>query len=70
MHYTSQLWPSFAYALDHTEPKSEFQAEQEVQWVFGGHQALSCEDANIAVIKASLDASHQHPCFLCLKLYL
>ncbi len=43
--------------VDHAEPESEFQAEQ-VQWVFGGPQASSCEDANIVVIKASPDASH------------
>jgi hypothetical protein len=39
--------------VDHAEPKTEIQAEQ-VQWVFGGPQASSCEDANIAVIKARL----------------
>jgi hypothetical protein len=43
-----------------------FQAEQ-VQGVFGGPQASSCEDANIVVIKASLGASHQSPCPLYLN---
>jgi hypothetical protein len=32
--------------VDHADPKKENQAEQ-VQWVFGGPQASSCEDANI-----------------------
>jgi hypothetical protein len=44
--------------VDHVEPKIEIQAEQ-VQWVFGGPQPLSCEDGNIIVIKASPGASHQ-----------
>jgi hypothetical protein len=35
----------------------EIQAEQ-VQWVFGGGQASSCEEANIVVIKASTGASN------------
>jgi hypothetical protein len=39
----------------------EVRAEQEVQWVLGGLQASSCEDANIFVIKASLGASNQCP---------
>jgi hypothetical protein len=46
--------------VDHVESESEFQAEQ-VQWVFGGPQASSCEDTNIVVIKASPGASHHHP---------
>jgi hypothetical protein len=33
--------------VDHVEPESEFQAEQ-VQWTFGGPQAPSVVDANIA----------------------
>jgi hypothetical protein len=37
------------------------QAEQEVQWVFGGPQASSCADANIVVIRASPGTSNQHP---------
>jgi hypothetical protein len=37
------------------------QAEQEVQWVFGGPQASSCVDANIVVIKASPDTSNHNP---------
>jgi hypothetical protein len=57
------------FALDPTEPESEFQAEQ-AQGVFGGLQASSHEDANIVVIKASPGASHQSPCLLCLKFYL
>jgi hypothetical protein len=46
--------------VDHTKQKIEIQAEQ-VQWVFGGPQASSYEDANIVVIKASSDASNHHP---------
>jgi hypothetical protein len=46
--------------VDQTEPKTEIQAEQ-VQWVFGGAQASSCEDANIVGIKASPGASNHHP---------
>jgi hypothetical protein len=41
--------------IDHTELESENQAEQ-VQWVFGGPQASSCDDANIVVIKTNLSA--------------
>jgi hypothetical protein len=33
----------------------------QVQWVFGGPQASSCEDANIVVTKASPDASNHIP---------
>jgi hypothetical protein len=47
----------FSYALDHAEPKTKIQVEQ-VQWVFRGPQASSCEDANIIVIKASPEASN------------
>jgi hypothetical protein len=39
--------------VDHAEPESEFEAEQ-VQGMFGGPQASSCEDTNIFVIKTSL----------------
>jgi hypothetical protein len=46
-----------AYATDHVESKSETKKEQ-VQGVFGGSQASSCEDANIVVIKANSDASN------------
>jgi hypothetical protein len=42
--------------VDHVEPESEFQVEQ-VQWVFGGPQASSCQDTNIVVIKSSSGAS-------------
>jgi hypothetical protein len=35
--------------VDHVKSESEFQAEQEVQWVFGGPQALSCEYTNLAL---------------------
>jgi hypothetical protein len=41
--------------VDHAEPKTEIQAEQ-VQWMFKGLQASSCDDANIVVIKASPSA--------------
>jgi hypothetical protein len=34
--------------VGHTKPESEFQAEQ-VRWVFGGPQASSCEDTNLAL---------------------
>jgi hypothetical protein len=37
------------------------QAEQEVQWLFGGPKASSCTDANIVVIKASPSASNHNP---------
>jgi hypothetical protein len=43
--------------VDHTDPKSEFQAEQ-VQGGFGGPQASNCVDTNIVVIKSSPNASH------------
>jgi hypothetical protein len=33
--------------VDHAEPESEFHAKQ-VQWAFGGPQASSGEDTNIA----------------------
>jgi hypothetical protein len=46
--------------IDHAESESEFQVEK-AQWVFGGPQASSCEDANIVMIKASLGASNHHP---------
>jgi hypothetical protein len=49
-----------AFAIDHTEPESEFQVVQ-VKWVFGGPQASSCEDANIAMIKTSLGAYNHYP---------
>jgi hypothetical protein len=47
--------------VDHVEPKTEIQAEQ-VQYVFGGPHASSCEYANIVVIKASPDAFNLAPC--------
>jgi hypothetical protein len=43
--------------LDHAEPKTEIQAKQ-VQLVFGGSQASSCEDVNMVVIKEIPGASH------------
>jgi hypothetical protein len=43
----------FHIRVDRAEPESEFEAEQ-VQVMFGGPQASSCEDANIVVIKTSL----------------
>jgi hypothetical protein len=54
------MWSSFAYALDHVEPKMEIQVEQ-VQWMFGGPQSLNCDDANIVVIKASPGTSNNLP---------
>jgi hypothetical protein len=44
--------------IDPVESKTEIQVEQ-VQWVFGGPQTSSCEDANIVVIKASPGAFNQ-----------
>jgi hypothetical protein len=38
----------------------EIQVKQ-VQWVFGGPQASSCDDANIVVIKASFGVSNHRP---------
>jgi hypothetical protein len=32
---------------------------EQVQWVFRGPQASSCEDTNIVMIKANPGASHQ-----------
>jgi hypothetical protein len=49
--------------IDHAKPESKFQAEQ-VQWVFRGQQALSCDDANIVVIKANPGALTHAPCIL------
>jgi hypothetical protein len=34
--------------VDHTEPKPEIQVKQ-VQWMFGGPQASSGEDTNLAL---------------------
>jgi hypothetical protein len=48
------------FTVDHAETKAEIQADQ-VQWVFGGPQASSCEDANIVVIKVSPGASNHAP---------
>jgi hypothetical protein len=42
--------------VDHAESESKFQMEQ-VQWVFKGPQASTCQDTNIVVIKASPGAS-------------
>jgi hypothetical protein len=49
-----------AYVIDHVEPEPEIKKEQ-IQGVFGGPQASSCEDANIVVIKADPGASHHCP---------
>jgi hypothetical protein len=49
-----------ACAIDHVEPEPEIKKEQ-VQGVFGGPQASSCEDANIVVIKASPSVSNHRP---------
>jgi hypothetical protein len=46
--------------VDHAELTLEIQVEQ-VQGVFGGQQASSCENANIIVIKVSLIASNHRP---------
>jgi hypothetical protein len=55
--------------IDHVEPISEIQVEQ-VQWMYGGPQASSCEDANIVMIKVSPDALINDPCLLLLNLAL
>jgi hypothetical protein len=52
MNCTSYWWSSFGYMMDHVEPKTEIQVQQ-VQGVFEGPQASSCEDANIVVTKES-----------------
>jgi hypothetical protein len=49
--------------VDHAEPESEFQDEQ-VQHMFGGPEALSCDNANIVVIEASPSAFNHVPCLL------
>jgi hypothetical protein len=46
--------------VEHAKLKSEFQPEQ-VQGVFGGPQASSCEDAIIIVIKISSGALNHRP---------
>jgi hypothetical protein len=46
--------------VDRGELKMEIRAEQ-VQWMFGGPQASSYENANIVVIKASSGASNHYP---------
>jgi hypothetical protein len=43
--------------VDYVEPKTEIWVEQ-VEWVLGGSQASSWEDANIVVIKESPSTSH------------
>jgi hypothetical protein len=53
----------YAYTGKSRGAKTEIQAEQ-VQWVFGGPQASSCELANIVVVKASLGAFKQCSCLL------
>jgi hypothetical protein len=50
----------FAYTIDYMELKTKIQAEQ-VQRVFGGLQALSGEDTNLAWIKTSPGASNYLP---------
>jgi hypothetical protein len=69
MHCTILIMTIFAYTIDHVEPKSEIQAKQ-VQGVFGGPQASSCEDANIVVIKASPEASNHRSLSYFTNLYL
>jgi hypothetical protein len=61
MHCTMSLSTHVcAYAIHHMKLESEIKMEK-VQWVFGGPQASSCEDANIVVIKASPGASNHLP---------
>jgi hypothetical protein len=49
--------------VDHVKPESEIQVKK-VQWVFGGQQMSSCEDANIVVIRPSPGAFNHTPCLL------
>jgi hypothetical protein len=63
MHCTILIVIILAYTIDHVKTKSKIQAKQ-VQWVFECPQASSYEDANIVVIKTSLDASNQCPYLL------
>jgi hypothetical protein len=49
--------------VDHTLPKMEIQAKQ-IQWVFGGPQASSYEDASIVVVKASPSVFNKCSCLL------
>jgi hypothetical protein len=46
--------------VDHAEPKLEIKKEQ-VQGVFRGLHASSCEDASIIMIKANPSALHHKP---------
>jgi hypothetical protein len=55
--------------VDHAESELEFRVEQ-VQWVFGGPQVSSYEDANIVVIKANPGAFSHATCLLFLNLSL
>jgi hypothetical protein len=48
--------------VDHVELELEFQVEH-VRRLFGGPQASSCKDAHIVVIKESLGALTNDPCF-------
>jgi hypothetical protein len=48
----------FAYVLDHVEPQPEMRSKSKE---YGGPQAISCEDANIIVIKACPGASKHRP---------
>jgi hypothetical protein len=54
--------------VDRGELKMEIRAEQ-VQWMFGGPQASSYENANIVVIKANSGASNHYPWVLFIILY-
>jgi hypothetical protein len=78
MHHIALYTPCMAHfnldsfmhiRIDQAEPKSEIQAEQ-VQGVFRGPQASSCEDANIVVIKASSGAFNQYSLSFILNLAL
>jgi hypothetical protein len=61
MHCTMSISAHIcAYVTDHVEPEPEIKKEQ-IQGVFGGPQASSCEDANIVVIKVGPGASHHYP---------
>jgi hypothetical protein len=72
MHHIALCTPYIALVIrghllhmrvDHAKSESEIQVKQ-VQWVFGGPQASSCEDTNIIVIKPSSSAFNHTPCLL------
>jgi hypothetical protein len=50
----------FMHMLDHSQAELELEVQEErVPEVFNGPQAISCEDTNFFLSKASLGASHK-----------